>query len=55
LLTDPGTVSQLIKEEEQHTCRLVKRYSDKMQAAGVSDMSVILYCHILTAHATRNT
>ncbi|XP_071179303.1 universal stress protein in QAH/OAS sulfhydrylase 3'region-like isoform X1 [Mytilus edulis] len=36
LLTDPGTVSQLIKEEEQHTCKLVKRYSDRMQAVGLT-------------------
>lgn len=36
LLTDPGTVSQLIKEEEQQTCKLVKKYSDKMQAAGLT-------------------
>lgn len=36
LLTDPGTVSQLIKEEEQHTSKLVKKYSDKMQAAGLT-------------------
>ncbi|KAK3085110.1 hypothetical protein FSP39_024521, partial [Pinctada imbricata] len=35
LLTDPGVIAQLIKEEEERTKLLVQKYSTKMKEGGL--------------------